>query len=164
MRRVRTWILCLVALAGGAVGCRPDIGDDCVTSIDCSQQGDRLCDTSQPEGYCTVFNCEPDQCPEEAVCVGFGLELDPVCGQVYDPAWTRFERSFCMLACEDSSDCREGYACVSPGERRALSIDLENELRDSKVCFVASSVPIDEPGEPPPSCSPTPTDAPTDGS
>lgn len=157
MPRLGLSALSLVALLGGGVlGCRPDIGDDCVTSIDCSQQGDRLCDTSQPEGYCTVFNCEPDQCPTEAVCVGFGLELDPVCGEVYDPRWTRFERSFCMLACEDSSDCREGYACVSPTERRAVSIDLENELKGSKVCFVASSVPVDEPpDEPPASCYPT---------
>src|SRR5690348_74537 len=40
-----------------AVGCLPKIGDHCTTSLDCSQTGQRLCDTTQPDGYCTVFNC-----------------------------------------------------------------------------------------------------------
>ena len=122
-----------------AVGCRPQIGDECVGSVDCSQQGDRLCDTSQPGGYCTAFNCEPDACPEgEAVCVAFGLELDPACqSQGYDPRWSRFERTFCMAVCEEDADCRDGYVCLAPSDRAAVSIDDENELKNSKVCFVA---------------------------
>src|SRR5206468_6843571 len=35
-------------LAALLTGCTPKIGDDCQTSVDCSQQGDRLCDTAQP--------------------------------------------------------------------------------------------------------------------
>ena len=66
-----------LAFTALALGCTPSIGDECVTSLDCSQLGDRLCDASQPLGYCTIFNCEPDACPEEAICMGFGLELDP---------------------------------------------------------------------------------------
>ncbi len=133
--------LCLLTALVTSVlsGCQPKIGDDCLGSADCSQQGDRLCDTSQPDGYCTAFNCEPDRCPEEAVCVGFGLELDPTCTPAsYDPRWPRFERTFCLLACEENGDCRDGYVCAAPEERRAASVDSENELAGSKVCFPAA--------------------------
>jgi hypothetical protein len=139
-----------IGLVLGLVGsswllaCQPKIGDDCVGSIDCSQQGDRLCDTSQPDGYCTAFNCQPDNCPEEAVCVGFGLELDPACVQEsYDPRFPRFERTFCLLACEEDSDCRDGYRCAPPSDRRAASIDVDNELAGSKVCFPAADTAPD---------------------
>ena len=67
----------LAALALAPVlGCTPNIGNKCSLSTDCSQLGDRLCDTTQPGGYCTVFNCEPDQCPN-AICVAFDPTLDP---------------------------------------------------------------------------------------
>ncbi|MFW5740185.1 MAG: hypothetical protein ACOC1F_07450, partial [Myxococcota bacterium] len=62
-------------LATWMLGCNPKIGDDCTNSTDCSVSGDRLCDTTQPGGYCTVFNCEPDMCPEEAQCVAFDTEF-----------------------------------------------------------------------------------------
>ncbi len=146
----------LVGLALAAsflVGCTPKIGDDCTTSLDCSQLGDRLCDTSEPDGYCTIFNCEPDQCPEEAICVGFGLELDPACSAIDDARWKRFERTFCMVACEEESDCRSGYVCASPGDRRALSIDVDNELRDFKACFPDGEV-AQASSSPPPACTP----------
>lgn len=145
-------ILCALVAAGamGVAGCRPEIGDECITSVDCSAQGDRLCDSSQPDGYCTVFGCEPDACPEEAVCIGFGLETDATCSvEGTDPRWPRFERTFCMLACEEDTDCRDGYVCVHPSERRASSIDIDNELKDSGVCFVASEATFIEDGEPP---------------
>ena len=121
-------------------GCRPEIGDECTTSLDCSQLGERLCDTSQPDGYCTIFNCEPDTCPDEALCVGFGLSLDPACAQVEDPRWARFERTFCMYACTDDEDCRPGYLCAKPSERRAASLDRESENKDSKACFPEGEV------------------------
>jgi len=34
-----------------ALGCQPEIGDSCHTSVDCSQSGNRLCDVTQPGGY-----------------------------------------------------------------------------------------------------------------
>ncbi len=138
------------------LGCQPEIGDPCVSSLDCSAQGDRLCDTSQPEGYCTVFNCEPDACPEQSMCLGFGLELDPACTtESVDPRWPRFQRTFCLRACETDEDCRDGYACLAPLDRRAQSIDVENELAASKACFRATAAPVDEPsGDSPPACYP----------
>ena len=50
-----------VATASVLAGCSAEIGDDCSNSTDCSSTGDRLCDTTQPGGYCTLFNCEPDR-------------------------------------------------------------------------------------------------------
>ena len=150
-RTARTFAACAAIFVAG---CQPEIGDPCVSSIDCSVQGDRLCDTSQPEGYCTAFNCEPDKCPEDSVCVGFGLTLDPTCtSEAVDPRWPRFERTFCLKACEADDDCREHYACVAPTSRRAESIDVESELAGSKVCFRATGV---TPDPDPPVCSADP--------
>ncbi len=68
----------ILAAAGLALGCTPKIGDDCTVSTNCSTTGDRLCDVTQPGGYCTTFNCEPGSCPEDSVCVNFGTTLSPV--------------------------------------------------------------------------------------
>lgn len=147
-----------LALALLAVGCIPKIGDDCNTSLDCSQQGDRLCDSTQPQGYCTVFNCEPNSCPDSSVCVAFNHSIDPACDGKNDGEWPRFERTFCMAGCNQDSDCRTGYACLDPKteERGGLIIDTK-EPRE-KVCLVAlpvsssnNSVPgICDPGKPGP--------------
>lgn len=116
--------LALVALA---FGCKPKIGDSCTSSSDCSVQADRLCDTTQPGGYCTLFNCEPGTCPEdESLCVAFH---DTLCD---DPLRTpRFQRTFCMARCKDDSDCRAEYACVEMGD---AVIDIDPPSR--KVCVV----------------------------
>lgn len=114
-------------LAALAIGCAPKIGDDCTSSSDCSVQGDRLCDTTLPGGYCTIFNCEPGTCPEdESVCVAFN---GSVCD---DPLRTpRFQRTFCMARCDDDGDCRSGYACVDMG---SAVVDIDPPTR--KVCVV----------------------------
>lgn len=97
------------------VGCKPEIGDSCKLSTDCSITGDRLCDTSQPDGYCTVFNCDPGTCPDEAMCVEF------------HPNSERFARRFCVRGCEAPSDCRPGYACA------VLSNAGIDPQRDAKI-------------------------------
>jgi hypothetical protein len=130
--------LCLGILG---VACAPKIGDDCSSSTDCSQNGDRLCDTTQPGGYCTVFNCEPDTCPEEAQCVAFDQTLDPAC---VDPqSWARFERTFCMRRCDNDGDCRSGYVCydmrVQPNPWGAKVVDLSPS--GYKICISPSSGP-----------------------
>lgn len=120
-------------LALFAFGCSPKIGDDCNSSTDCSLRGDRLCDSTQPGGYCTVFNCEPDGCPEEAQCVAFQASLDPVC---VDPQqYPRFRRSFCMKRCENDGDCRDGYDCVNmAGANAWAAIVVDNDPEGTKVC------------------------------
>jgi hypothetical protein len=108
-RRAILLVTMLTALAG-ASGCKPEIGDECSVSTDCSSTGDRLCDTTQPNGYCTIYNCEPGTCPEEAICVSFEISKSEVCE---DPQLTSpFQRSFCMRNCSSDDDCRGGYDCV----------------------------------------------------
>lgn len=122
-------------LALSLMACRPEIGDACETSVDCSQAGDRLCDiTQKPGGYCTVFNCEPEECPEEAVCVKFGNDRSPVDG-CEDPLGSGpYARTFCLRKCEENGDCREseGYRCLNPKD--AWNAEVLDSF--SKICGV----------------------------
>jgi hypothetical protein len=119
-----------------AAGCAPEIGDACETSTDCSQGGERLCDVASPGGYCTVFDCEAGRCPEEGSCVVFGASPSTVNSCENVTGSVPSQRSFCMLTCEDSSDCRqaEGYACTDPRAVGATSVDGVGR----KVCMFAS--------------------------
>jgi hypothetical protein len=94
-----------------AAGCAPQIGDSCTTSVNCSVNGDRVCDGAQPGGYCSIESCEADTCPEDAVCVRFR------------PTPSRHAQSWCMKPCESSSDCRveDAYGCFSEGELNACA-------------------------------------------
>jgi hypothetical protein len=137
------WLLAFGVMVG-AFGCKPEIGDDCATSIDCSLSGDRLCDVSQPGGYCTVFNCEPNGCPDDAACVAFS---EGTCSDAV--ASTRFRRTFCMATCEDDSDCRSDYRCVdlsSDPARRVVDVNPPTQ----RICTfpAASSAPPPPPMEP----------------
>src|SRR5215467_3309463 len=102
MRQRPFLLFLLLALAG----CTPSIGDKCTLSTDCSIRGDRLCDTSQPGGYCTIFNCRGNLCPDEAACVLFNAAVQ---GCAYsDRAPSRTGRTFCIAQCQSESDCRDG--------------------------------------------------------
>ena len=139
-------------LAASSVGCLPKIGDKCTTSLDCSQTGQKICDNSQPAGYCTVFNCEPDNCPDGAACVAFNNNLDPACGNHDDGSWPRFERTFCVRPCGGDGDCRDGYECVSASERGGIAIDVKT-VHD-KICVPAVSVSTAVGNAPPKVCDP----------
>ena len=108
--RLRTTFLAATLLFG-LVGCKPSVGDSCNLSTDCSVTGDRLCDTSMPGGYCTIFDCNPDACPDTSACVEF------------HPGQPRFARRFCLATCGSPSDCRPGYVCVEPAKRDAHFVD-----------------------------------------
>jgi hypothetical protein len=109
--------------------CGAEIGDDCSTNVDCSQNGDRICDKSLPGGYCTVEGCDEGTCPEEAICVRFfpvnGLvhtcldagdcTVDDVCLSDGFCAARLSERRFCMRACGQDYQCRDGYVCRFTG-------------------------------------------------
>jgi hypothetical protein len=129
-------------------GCGHAIGDSCSTNVDCSAAGDRICDTSQNEGYCTVEGCDLHTCPGDAVCIRFfsasflSRTCDPATESAADPNVTpthacgsaeiclssgfctqrTSERRFCMKKCGSDSDCRNGYACVRTGTSGAESI------------------------------------------
>lgn len=125
----------LLGLSLGS-GCANRIGDDCLTSVDCSPTGARICDTAQPNGYCTIRSCDPDTCPEdEALCVEFRAMPD------------RTAQTYCMEVCDSDGDCRAGYVCVADNDERlsegypsdtslpsiARVIDLEAE-EGSRFC------------------------------
>jgi len=125
-------VLALLAL----VGCKQSIGDSCANSTDCSVTGERQCDLSQPGGYCTVFSCDPDTCPE-GVCVEWR----------FIPS--RTAETWCMKTCNSSSNCRVQYSCVFPADitqsggfdpnlpledRVARIIDLNRDQAESKIC------------------------------
>ena len=137
-----TFGILAAALLVGALGCSPDIGASCSTSINCSQMGDRACDTTMPGGYCTQFNCEPDTCPTEAACVAF-RQYPSAVSACQDPNDTRMIRTFCMVHCSDNSDCRAGYVCsdvnVVGNPWGASLADRIN--RDGRVCIVPGASP-----------------------
>jgi hypothetical protein len=132
--RLARLALGVAALAGAfTLGCTPKIGDDCTVSTNCSSTGDRLCDVTQPGGYCTKFNCEPGGCPDDSVCVNFGSALSAVPGCTPSQDNSPYKRSFCMASCGSDSDCRGGYRCLGPTEFNAV---LAEHQGGSRVCAV----------------------------
>jgi len=130
--------LLLAALSLG--GCKRDIGDDCKNSLDCSQESERLCDISQPGGYCTIEGCDERTCPEDSVCVRFFPRqgLTKSCATGCDPnelcladgkegvcAPRMSERRFCVHSCSDNSDCRGGYDCLQAGTNGTLQLHAD---------------------------------------
>ena len=115
----------VVALAALAVGCGKEIGDACIASSDCSPNGDRQCDLSQHEGYCTVEGCDYATCPEEAACIRFftgqfenrecqsnlDCSLDELCNLTNHCVPRNAEERYCMKTCDSDDDCRDGYEC-----------------------------------------------------
>jgi hypothetical protein len=108
-----------------AAGCGKEIGDSCIVSSDCSPNGDRQCDISQKEGYCTVQGCDYATCPEEAACIRFftgqfenkdcasnnDCSLDELCNLKSKCVPRSSEVRYCMKTCESDGDCRDGYEC-----------------------------------------------------
>jgi hypothetical protein len=113
----------LVAVLAVLGACGKEIGDACVTGLDCSPDGDRICDPSSVDGYCTVQGCDVDTCPGDSVCVRFftgsfsnkacdyaggGLEcsLDELCALDGHCVARSSEIRFCMRTCGSDDDCR----------------------------------------------------------
>jgi hypothetical protein len=125
-----------VAFGAAASGCTPKIGDRCSLNTDCSVDNTRACDNSQPNGYCTVLNCSPNSCPDNAACVAFRAGL-PGCPYDDYASPARTARTFCMESCKNDSDCRQsdGYVCRDPtGQPWAARIVDSNYAR--RVCLL----------------------------
>lgn len=149
----------------GLAACTPKIGDSCKVSTDCSSRGDRLCDTSQPGGYCTLLDCRGGSCADESSCVLFGSAV-PGCG--FDDRsgsyGSRVARSFCMAKCESDGDCRDGYVCADPrsypwnavildndqGKRSCLPVPVEGQDASASTVDASASVCQVVPAEPRP--------------
>jgi hypothetical protein len=138
----------LVALLA-TLGCGKEIGDNCIISADCSPNGDRQCDTSSKEGYCTIKGCNFNSCPEEAACIRFftgsftnrmcaepgpfspECSLDELCSLTGYCVPRSAETRFCMRTCESKEDCRDGYECrdrdkmIEHGGEPVLAPDAE---------------------------------------
>jgi hypothetical protein len=132
--RLLAWTALLAGIASLAA-CKRKIGDECRSSIDCSQESDRLCDISQPSGYCTIEGCDERTCPDESVCVRFfPNDLVKMCAGDADctPAELCLpehlcaprmsERRFCVDSCSGNSDCRSGYECRLAGTKGTLPL------------------------------------------
>jgi hypothetical protein len=107
--------LTVLGLLASVTGCKAHVGSSCTLNTDCSLQGTLVCDTSQPNGYCTLFNCVPDTCQNEAACVAIGPQV-PGCGYNDYNSPARTALTTCLQQCQRPSDCRtsEGYVCTDP--------------------------------------------------
>jgi hypothetical protein len=140
--------LVLPALLALLPACGAEVGDSCSTNVDCSSLGDRICDTAQYGGYCTVEGCDLTSCPSEAACISFfptaflSVPCDPATEDSQDPSvkptqdctseefclssgfcvQRTLERRFCMKSCETDGDCRDGYECRQTGTRGAEAV------------------------------------------
>ncbi len=132
--------LFIAAFAAFATGCTPSIGDKCVSSTDCSQRGDRLCDTSQPGGYCTIYNCVGGGCPRGSACVLFNGSM-PGC-PYNDRSVSRFARSFCMATCSKASSCRGGYQCSTVLGAPWYAQNLESD-QEQRICIASPTYAVD---------------------
>ena len=144
------WVLVAVVAPSG---CTPSIGDGCLISTDCSTRGDRVCDTSQPSGYCTVLGCRSGSCPDDAACVLFEARV-PGCGPD-GRELSRVGRSLCVKTCESSADCRPGYRCVDPRISPVHGIRLE-PVAPGTVCIPEGSL-ADVSAQEPAVCKPAQT-------
>lgn len=124
-------VISAVALLPLLAACGNKIGDSCSISSECSSQGDRLCDTTSPDGYCTIVGCDYDTCPSDSVCIRFfgvantGRPCDPqtedietddcspdeLCSLSETCVPRTSETRFCMATCGSDGDCRDKYEC-----------------------------------------------------
>ena len=137
------WLASLASLALALAGCTPNIGDKCVLSTDCSVTGTLVCDTSQPNGYCTVLNCVNGSCPGNSLCVMFQSSV-PGCAYDDYKSPSRTGRSFCMAYCNQDSDCRQsdGYVCRSPTAGPWSGAILDKN-QGQRVCIVGTGLLAD---------------------
>jgi len=125
--------------------CGDEIGDECALSTDCSNNGDRICDTNSPGGYCTILGCDFDTCPDEAVCVRFfpGVTSNRRCdpdgdGEFFcddkDQCCTANEE--CTLRLEVDGNIQGGYCMPRTAEVRYCmrACTRNGDCRDGYEC------------------------------
>ena len=122
----------LLGLFGAVTGCKAHIGSPCTLNTDCSLQGNLVCDTSQPAGYCTYFNCVPDTCQDEAACVAMSPAV-PGCAYNDYNSPARTARSMCLEQCHKDSDCRtnEGYVCADPRQPPWSAVIIDDDQQSA---------------------------------
>jgi hypothetical protein len=124
-RLVAAMLLCALAACGHS------IGDACNTNVDCSPAGDRFCDVSSTNGYCSIDGCDVDTCPTEAVCIRFLTPLlDKECNSDQIPVGpdggkqpdgtkcTPDQRCVCDQIVQPSGHCTAWFCAPETSERR----------------------------------------------
>ncbi len=142
-----------------ATGCGKDIGDSCIISSDCDPNGERYCDISSKEGYCTILGCDYDTCPEDSACIRFftgsfenlpcdeqkDCSLDELCSLKGNCVPRSSELRYCMATCGDNGDCRDGYECrnldlqISHGGEPVLAPGVAIDSHAPRFCAPASN-------------------------
>jgi hypothetical protein len=147
-----------LALLATTAACGNKIGDSCTISTDCATEGGRICDTSSPDGYCTVPNCDIGTCPSESTCVQFysvinvdkpcaqpeDCTIDEVCTVGHFCAARDSELRFCMLSCSSQGDCRDGYECRDlerMGAHGGQPVRAEGQSNEDLHPFCAAALP-----------------------
>ncbi len=103
---------------GGRCACSP-VGGRCDEFADCVEGGECFTQDAFPDGYCVIWDCDPDSdtaCPVGSSCIGITSEPDP---HTYGLARTVFA---CLDDCahlagndpDGVGTCRQGYTC-NPG-------------------------------------------------
>jgi hypothetical protein len=125
--------------AGLLISCAAKIGDDCELDVDCSPSMERNCDNSQPNGYCLIIGCGPDECPKEASCVEFTTPCPVGEGYEAEAEWDKCGliepnrgRTYCLKRCHSNKGCRPSYECVEVKDLSAAVIDFEGNY--TEIC------------------------------
>jgi hypothetical protein len=128
-------VLLLVA-AVVAPACQRQIGDECRTSVDCDPNGTRVCDLSQPGGYCTVMGCNETSCPGGSACIRYFPEqfltrhCNPKC-----------ENFACQVdPCPAGETDSDGGTCLPPCKNPDTGVDCsgyQNGCTADEVCLDA---------------------------
>ena len=105
LRPTLLWLAALCVILMVASGCAPQIGDACEVNDDCPEGA--TCNLTTEDGFCTIEDCRPGDCPSESVCVEF----------------SRHE-AFCLRSCDEDGDCRDEHACI------------DDQEHDKQYCFV----------------------------
>ena len=152
-RTVSLVTILLVGLLASA--CSKKIGDNCQTNIDCAQDGTRICDLSQPDGYCTVDGCDDSSCPSDSICVRFFDQKFPtgLCPNAAPgTAGECRANELCVDQCRTDELCvicgpsptqpQENCCVPSASERRycAATCGSNDDCRDGYVCRTSNTL------------------------
>lgn len=91
LSRTVLWFALMLASLWAAA-CTPVVGDKCTYDRQCGTT--LTCDTTYPDGYCLKAGCRAGECPPEATCVDFGMDI-----------------RYCMRTCAPDDECRSDLAC-----------------------------------------------------
>lgn len=151
----------------GASGCGAQIGDECAQASDCDPEGTRICDTSQPGGYCTIEGCDrsTNKCPGESVCIRFfsALDLTKPCSpadeavcQDRTPGCDPEADASCCRCTADEECISEGFCVRRDLEQRSCmrKCGSNSDCRDGYDCYStgvggAELIPLEDGSQPP---------------